>query len=179
MGELASATAAQAQRTEQPITAPCPVASDEFRAVAAQFATGVVVITCSTPDGGVHGATVNSFTSVSLTPPTVLVSLQPGTARSLLAGNQRFGVSVLDETQEACSRHFSARRQDGATPEFLTRARVPTLRHCLAWFECELLRAIEVYDHTLFLAHVVACGQHQGSPLVFFASHYHRSTRAV
>lgn len=176
MAELASATTAQACRHVEPGASSRPVDSDAFRTVAAQFATGIVVVTCSTADGGVHGATVNSFTSISLAPPTVMVSLRPGTARNLLTGNQRFGVSILDETQEACSRYFSARHPGGTPPEFLTRARVPTLAHCLAWFECELLRAIDVYDHTLFLAHVVACGQHPGSPLVFFASHYHRST---
>ena len=46
--------------------------STGFRRSVSRFATGVVVLTCEDHDGHVHGATVNSFTSVSLSPPTVL-----------------------------------------------------------------------------------------------------------
>ena len=46
-----------------------------FRKSVSMFATGIVVLSCEDDDGQVHGMTVNSFTSVSLQPPTVLVSL--------------------------------------------------------------------------------------------------------
>ena len=50
-----------------------PTLSDDraFRDALGQFATGVTVVTCATPDGPL-GITANSFASVSLEPPLVL-----------------------------------------------------------------------------------------------------------
>ena len=46
----------------------------ELRNCLGRFATGVTVVTCDT-DGEAHGFTANSFTSVSLDPPLILVSV--------------------------------------------------------------------------------------------------------
>ena len=62
-----------------------------FRKSVSLFATGIVVLTCEDNDGNVHGMTVNSFTSVNLDPPTVLVSLKPGKAHRLISRNGRYG----------------------------------------------------------------------------------------
>lgn len=144
-----------------------------FRKSVSMFATGIVVLSCEDDDGQVHGMTVNSFTSVSLQPPTVLVSLKPGRTNRLISRRSRYGASILDEAQQPVSAHFSGRPQE-VSPEMLTRDRVPTLRQCLAWFECEVVERVQVHDHTLFVAHVTACGSNDGNPLMFFASRYHR-----
>src|SRR2546423_383061 len=46
----------------------------DFRKACGQFVTGVTVVTVRDGDGS-HGMTANSFTSVSLDPPLVLVSV--------------------------------------------------------------------------------------------------------
>ena len=51
--------------------------------------------------------------------------------------------------------------------------RVPTLVDCLAWFECEVTRRLEIHDHTVFVARVLSCGGDGGSPLLFYGSGYH------
>lgn len=145
-----------------------------FRKSVSLFATGIVVLTCEDQDGNVHGATVNSFTSVSLNPPTVLVSLKPGKAHQLISRNGRYGACILNEEQQNFSAHFSGRPQETVQPDFLVRDRLPTLRHCLAWFECAVIEKLQVHDHTLFVAEVTACGNEDGTPLMFFASRYHR-----
>jgi flavin reductase (DIM6/NTAB) family NADH-FMN oxidoreductase RutF len=114
-----------------------------------------------------------------LAPPTVLVSLQAGKANRLLTRDGRFGASILNEAQQSFSTHFSGRTQTAPQPDFIARERVPTLRHCLAWFECEILNRVQVHDHTLFVALVTACGNQQGSPLMYFGSRYHRTAIAV
>ena len=53
---------------------PGPDRRREFRDALGRFATGVTVVTTSTPAGPV-GITANSFASVSLDPPTVLWSI--------------------------------------------------------------------------------------------------------
>lgn len=145
-----------------------------FRKSVSLFATGIVVLTCEDDDGVVHGATVNSFTSVSLEPPTVLVSLKPGKANRFISRSGRYGACVLNEEQQDFSSHFAGKPQETLKPDFLVRDRIPTLRHCLAWFECAVIQKVQVHDHTLFVAEVTACGNEDGSPLMFFGSRYHR-----
>ncbi|MGQ0620098.1 MAG: styrene monooxygenase NADH-dependent flavin reductase subunit StyB [Panacagrimonas sp.] len=145
-----------------------------FRKSVSLFATGIVVLTCEDDDGKVHGMTVNSFTSVSLDPPTVLVSLKPGKANRLISRHGRYGACILREEQQHFSAHFSGRPQETLQPDFVVRDRLPTLRHCLAWFECAIIEKVQVHDHTLFVAEVTACGNEDGTPLMFFASRYHR-----
>ena len=142
-------------------------------------ATGIVVLTCEDEEGNVHGATVNSFTSVSLQPPTVLVSLKPGKTHRIISRTGRYGACILNEAQQNFSAHFSGRPQEAVRPDFQVRDRLPTLRHCLAWFECVVVQKVQVHDHTLFVAEVTACGNHDGTPLMFFGSRYHRPAIAV
>ncbi len=147
-----------------------------FRSAISRFATGIVVLSARDDAGGVHGMTINSFTSISLEPPTVLVSLKEGRMKRLIGTGGRCGASVLDASQQGLSAHFSGWPEQTVRPEFVVRDRVPTLVRSLAWFECEIADAIEVHDHTLFVAHVTACGSGEGDPLMFFGSRYHGAT---
>ena len=54
----------------------------DFRQALGMFATGVTIVTARAGDGSPVGITANSFSSVSLTPPMVLWSLDRK-ARSL------------------------------------------------------------------------------------------------
>jgi flavin reductase (DIM6/NTAB) family NADH-FMN oxidoreductase RutF len=144
-----------------------------FRSSVALFATGIAVVTMPDGEGGVHGITVNSFTSISLDPPTVMISLKPGRAHRLISEGGVYGVSVLSEGQQGHSRYFTGKRDSEWVPEFVDGQRVPTLAGSLARFECQVINAIPVNDHTLFLARVVRCESQTGSPLMFFASAYH------
>lgn len=146
----------------------------DFRKSVSYFATGIVVLSVEDAEGTIHGMTVNSFTSVSLQPPTVLVSLKPGRGSRAISNRGRFGASILDEQQQHVSGHFSGRPQPDFEPQFTVRSRAPTLSQCLAWFECEVVERVQVYDHTLFVARVSLCGNSPTRPLMFYGSKYHR-----
>lgn len=147
----------------------------QFRKAVSRFATGIAIVTVEAemPDE-VHGMTINSFTSISLDPPTVLISLKPGRTHQLIRKNRRFGVSILHEEQLDFSSLFSGRLEVDCRPEFVIPSQAPVLGSALAWFECELQKEVEIHDHTLIIARVNACGSVDGAPLVFFASRYHR-----
>lgn len=148
-----------------------------FRQSVALFATGIAVISAETEEGKVHGMTVNSFTSISLDPPTVMVSLKPGRMHDLISQSGRYGVSILGEDQQAFSAYFSKRVPDECPPPaFVVQEELPTLQGALAWLECEVEKSVTVHDHTLFIARVTACGRpslQSPQPLLFFASRYH------
>jgi flavin reductase (DIM6/NTAB) family NADH-FMN oxidoreductase RutF len=128
-----------------------------LRNVFGTFATGVTVVTV----GGTapHGMTANSFTTVSLEPPLVLVCVERSAVmhRSLSATG-RFGVSVLASDQETVARHFANKRRPLGRAQFdavdwesgpLTGA--PLMSGALAHFECELWRRYEGGDHSIFV----------------------------
>lgn len=162
---------------------PNPSDEDErqaFRRAVSLFATGIAVVTVPAPEGGgVHGMTINSFTSISLDPPTIMISLKPGRTHAQVSREGRFGVSLLQGHQQFCSDHFSGRVQQDFVPDFHTPLRMPVLRSALAWFDCEVVSSIEVCDHTVFFARVHACGAGEGEPLIFYRSRYHAPPRLV
>ena len=144
-----------------------------FRQAASRFATGVTVLTALDERGDVCGMTANSFVTVSLSPPTVLVSVMPGRMHQAISASGRYGVNVLPEGGRKLSRYFSGRPIDDASPDYNILEGVPRLSSCLAFFACEVIRIVDVSDHTLFIAEVSNCDYSDNTPLVFFSSRYH------
>ncbi len=112
-----------------------------LREVMRQWATGVTVVT-SSHAGVQHGMTVSSFTSVSLEPPLVLVSLELSSrTHRLVSQAGAFAVVILAEDQQAVAERFS-----GGVPDYedrfagfaveATPAGLPIPSGCLAWLVC-------------------------------------------
>ncbi len=123
------------------------------------FATGVTIVTGVDEDGTPVGFTANSFTSVSLDPPLLLVC--PGrTASSLPAIRRtgRFGVSVLSVEQRAIAERFAMRGvnrfSEGQWVESESGLRL--LEGACANFDCTLVNDIEAGDHQLLIGRIVS-----------------------
>ena len=77
------------------------------------FATGVTVVTCFDQDEQPFGITANSFTSVSLDPPLLLVCIHKHAAcAAALAEAKHFAINVLQTAQQPASIRFSTRAED-------------------------------------------------------------------
>ncbi|MGW4033300.1 flavin reductase family protein [Streptomyces sp. NPDC004838] len=132
----------------------------EFRDAMRRWATGVAVVTTEGP-GGPHGMTVNSLLSVSLDPPTLLISLKRG-SRTLDAVERtgRFTVNVLAAGQRPVAERFTGRREVGEREFAGLRTRRssggggPELEDCLAVLTCRTTECVEIADHTLVVAAV-------------------------
>jgi flavin reductase (DIM6/NTAB) family NADH-FMN oxidoreductase RutF len=144
-----------------------------FRAAASRFATGVTVVTALDEHGGVCGMTANSFVTVSLSPPTVLVSVMSGRMHRAIAISGRYSVNVLPKDGRALSKYFSGPPNTDPAPDTRVVDGLPRLFGCVAFFGCEVIRLIDVNDHTLFIAEVSNCDHCDDTPLVFFSSRYH------
>ena len=150
-------------------------APDLFRRACAQWATGIAVIT-TTDDAGVpHGMTVNSFTSVSLDPPIVLVCIdQRATILPNLTVGRALAVNILAEEQTEVSSRFARKTEDRF--ENLdwasSAAGNPVLAGSLALFECVVSNSIKVGDHYVVLAQVRSVEFQEGRPLLYFDSGY-------
>jgi flavin reductase (DIM6/NTAB) family NADH-FMN oxidoreductase RutF len=152
----------------------------EFRKTLGRFASGITVITVAAP-GRVHGMTANSFTSVSLIPPQILVCVgEKARALELLHAAGRFGVTVLREDQQPFSDYFAYGPQDpdeGARlgVHFRHSARgTPLLEDGLATLDCKVVAAHLAGDHTVFIGEVEEMSWVEGDPLLYFAGQYRK-----
>jgi flavin reductase (DIM6/NTAB) family NADH-FMN oxidoreductase RutF len=137
------------------------------------FVSGVTVVTTAIGDD-VHGMTANAFTSVSLDPPLVLVSIaRSAKMDARIQSSGRYGVSVLCSSQENLSLHFAgARLKAPETPEFEWRSGVPLVRGALVHLACSVYDSHPAGDHTLHIGRVEELWHRHGDPLVFFTGSF-------
>lgn len=140
-----------------------------LRACLGRFVTGVTVVTFQAPDGR-RGLTINSFSSVSMQPPLIMVSIaRTAQAHNALYG-RRFCVNVLGAEQEQVARHFAG----GATGtlRWADDHAVPRLADALAHIVCEPWRAYDGGDHTIFLGEVTGFEYRPGDALAYANSRF-------
>jgi flavin reductase (DIM6/NTAB) family NADH-FMN oxidoreductase RutF len=120
------------------------------------FMTGVTVVT-TVQDGKPLGFTANSFSSVSLDPPLLLVSIANRSVNlSAFANGKGFAVNVLSEGQKDLSSRF-ARPVDDRFADLYWRhgpAGNPVLAGVSAWFDCTLDQAVQAGDHTILIGRI-------------------------
>jgi flavin reductase (DIM6/NTAB) family NADH-FMN oxidoreductase RutF len=142
------------------------------------FATGVTVVTCLDDDGGPAGITVNSFTSVSLDPPLLLVCVHKQAAcTAALISAQNFAINVLQTGQQPASITFSTRVEDrfGTMAWSCGEAGAPILKDSLCVFECERFAVYDGGDHHILVGQVVKASFDAGlDPLLYFRGSYRR-----
>jgi flavin reductase (DIM6/NTAB) family NADH-FMN oxidoreductase RutF len=143
-----------------------------LRITLGRFATGVTIVSTASADG-IHAMTANAFTSVSLDPPLVLVSVDNRTRmHQLLPGTRRYGVSVLAAEQERLAMHFAGRPMPGQQDPFLWECDVPVVKDAIAHFACDSYAEHAAGDHTLYIGQVRAFQARPGRPLVFHAGEF-------
>ncbi|WP_188206750.1 flavin reductase family protein [Alkalibacillus aidingensis] len=147
----------------------------DFRNCMGRFATGVTVVTCETSEG-THGFTVNSFTSVSLDPPLVLVSVDRNTRAFEKMRDNHFIVNILKEDQQDVAMHFAGRPKDELPFEWVRSQYGQRIKGSLAFIECSPWAEYDGGDHVLFLGKVHDFDYEDGDPLVFYGGKFSRIT---
>lgn len=160
------------------------LSAQELRHVYGAFATGVTVVTVGGPTP--HGMTANSFTSVSLDPPVISVCVgRDAIMHAALVQNRQFGVSVLASDQEDVARHFADQRRPLGKEQFdyadwLSGPATgsPLLVGAAAHFECDLWRAYDGGDHTIFLGRLLTLERLvDDDALLFLCGKFHQVAR--
>ena len=148
---------------------------DRFRRACALWATGISVVTLSDAAGVLHGMTVNSFTSVSLDPPLVLVCIdQRATILPHLTVTQPIAINVLAEGQTEVSSRFARKVEDRFEnlDWHAGHNGSPILAGSLAVFQCSVLQSLAAGDYQIVIAQVQSVDFSEGRPLLYFASGY-------
>ena len=144
-----------------------------------EFATGVTVITTNDDEGQPHSMTANSFTSVCLDPPVVLVCVAHGTnTNGYLERTGRFGVNILCQEQQELGALFAKKpedREDGLDYKYtIGEADIPILDGSMVFFGCEVMGSHVYGDHTIYLGIVKEMRRNDsGKPLMFFRSRWY------
>lgn len=149
-----------------------------FRDALGCFATGITVITAMTSDGTPVGLTANSFTSVSLDPPLLLVCIANSVSTAaIMRETDRFAVNVLQIGQQPTSNRFAGKGEDrfAATPWSVGEYGTPVLSGSLSSFECERHAVHDGGDHFILVGRVLkAMFEPQRDPLLYFRGKYRR-----
>ena len=151
------------------------VDADGFRAALGQFASGITVVTTRDAEGHPLGLTVSAFSSVSLEPPLVLVSVD--TRSETHAGfkaSGMFAVSVLAEGQDEVSRLFArgGRKKFAAVPMQTGTHGLLLVPDALAHLECAVRASHPAGDHTIYVGEILSLSVRPGRPLVYHRGAY-------
>ena len=123
--------------------------------------TGVAIVT-GYHNGIIHGMTANSFNSIALSPPTVLIALRHHTRTNhLVKSGGVFGVSILNTDQQTLAKRFAGqidtekpRFEDVDTFTLVTNA--PLINQAMAYLDCKVINSFDVGGTTVFLGEVLA-----------------------
>lgn len=152
-----------------------PIDPTDLRRALGTFATGVTVVTTIDVDGKPRGFTANSFTSVSLEPPLILVCLAKTAAScSVFRTAKNYAVNILSEDQKAVSAAFSSPIAERfARVDWRGRSTgCPILEGVVAWLDCCMHEVVDAGDHYILIGRIVDYDYAASSPLGFCRGAY-------
>ncbi len=146
-----------------------------LRLILRRFAAGVTVITSVNEHGAPAGMTATAFSSVSVSPPMVLVCVDANArTRRAIEGHEAYVVNVLAADQEHIARQFASKIVDkfsGIVWEpGVTGA--PLIHGALAHVECRVAQAVEAGSHIVYIGDVLAGSVDPGEPLIYYDGRY-------
>lgn len=140
------------------------------------YPQGVTVVTADFD--GPKGLTVSSFTSVSLEPPLILISIAKGSAlHGLFSDAKAYAVNFLADDQKSVSDRFAGRTQ--ARDRFegirftsgITGA--PIIAGARAALECRAWKVYDGGDHSILVGEVVSAKTlNSKRPLIYYSQQY-------
>lgn len=142
------------------------------------FATGITIVTAIDSNGQPIGLTANSFTSVSLDPPLLLVCVaNTSSSAAILREASHFAVNLLQIGQQLTSNRFAGKIEDRFpnTPWEPGENGAPVLTGSLGTFECSRDALHEAGDHFILIGRVEkARFEPRRDPLLYFRGKYRR-----
>jgi flavin reductase (DIM6/NTAB) family NADH-FMN oxidoreductase RutF len=148
----------------------------ELRNALGNFATGVTVVSYE-DEGQFFGATVNSFTSVSLDPPLVLVSLAKGSRAATKIHDRPFAVNILHQGQQDIAWQFAGKPQESLECEWKTDAIAPRFADSHASFVCTPWAVHDAGDHLIVIGHVEQFESNPVQALIFYQGTFNSLTQ--
>lgn len=146
-----------------------------LRSAFGSFMTGVTVVTTIDDTGEPRGFTANSFTSVSLDPPLLLICIaRSASSCATFSKAKSFAVNILAEDQKNVSGAFASKRPDKFTGiDWRASANgQPLIDNALSWFDCARHELIEAGDHVILVGAIRGFATREANPLGYARGGY-------
>lgn len=147
----------------------------DLRRAFGNFATGVTIVTTLDAAGNPCGFTANSFTSVSIEPPLLLVSIaKTAYGCEVFTSSQGFAVNILAREQRELSNRFAASGADKfANLDWQGKVSgSPIVDGVVAWFDCAHHEQVDAGDHVILIGRVLDYAYNTHTPLGFCRGAY-------
>lgn len=152
-----------------------PFDARELRTAFGSFMTGVTIVTTAGIDGTPRGFTANSFTSVSLEPPLLLICIGKSAASvDVFRQAKGFAVNILSEQQKDTSVLFASKRPDKFEVASWRPGPHgnPLIDGSAAWFDCARYQVIDAGDHIILMGQIEAFSYTDANPLGYARGGY-------
>ena len=150
------------------------VNKDNFKKTLSAFATGITVV-ATKHNSILYGKTINSFSSLSLSPPLVLFSLDNQSSKlNIFNQSERITVNILNKKQKLISSNFAKKNPDWKNIEYdLLKNGNPIIKNCVSNLECKIIDKIKKGDHIIFICKVLnVVNNDKLKPLIYYNSKY-------
>ena len=150
------------------------VNKDNFKKSLSTFATGITVV-ATKHNSILYGKTINSFSSLSLSPPLVLFSLDIKSSKlKIFNKSERITVNILSKKQQLISNNFAKKNPDWKNIEYdLLENGNPIIKNCVSNLDCKIIDKIKKGDHIIFICKVLnVINNDKLKPLLYYNSKY-------
>jgi flavin reductase (DIM6/NTAB) family NADH-FMN oxidoreductase RutF len=153
------------------------VSADDFKKALQLWASGVTVVTTNSEKFGTQGMTVTAFSSVSASPPQILVCLnESADTGEGIDESQCFAVNILSAEQQDISNFFSGgcsqQERFENTRWSIASTGAPVLDESIASLDCTVVDKIRAGTHWIIIGEVKSVICRSGEPLLYYRGGY-------
>ena len=150
------------------------VNKDNFKQTLSAFTTGITVI-ATKHNSILYGKTINSFSSLSLSPPLVLFALDNTSSKiNIFKKSKKITINILSKKQQLISNNFAKKNPDWKDIEYDTlKNGIPIIKNCVSNLDCKIIDKIKKGDHIIFICKVSHITNNDKlKPLMYYNSKY-------
>ena len=148
----------------------------DFRRVMGRFPTGITVVTLKNKDNKYTAMTLNSFASVSLSPPLILFSIDKNSHNhDDFTDSDNFTINFLSQNQRSLSQLFSEpSKLIWDDIDYIIGSNLcPIINNCISYIECKTQHIYAGGDHSIIVCKVTAIQDlSDDKPLIFYKGKY-------
>ena len=147
---------------------------ENFKKTLSTFATGITVV-ATKHNSILYGKTINSFSSLSLSPPLVLFSLDKKSSKlTIFKESKTVSINILSNKQEMISNNFAKKNPNWKEIDYdVLKNGNPIIKNCVSNLDCKIVDKIKKGDHIIFICKVLqVLNNNKLKPLIYYNSKY-------
>ena len=145
-----------------------------FKKTLSTFATGITVV--ATKNNSIlYGKTINSFSSLSLSPPLILFSVdKKSTKLKIFKESKIISINILSKKQQIISNNFAKKNPDWKDIQYDSlKNGNPIIKNCVSNLDCKIIDKLKKGDHIIFICKVSqVINNDKLKPLIYYNSKY-------